>query len=546
MKKHDIFRVKEQNYASLRKALDTTELSPEILAVLNLVLDDHQGFTTAAKAAIKKQLKEVSGLFSFDSLFADAPKPDLSSGADPAQSPEIDAPGFLPDNDEALKKKAAQIGRKLPKKIVHKLDLSDLKCPGCHKNMHKAHSKSVTVIRLVGLTEENHQIETCRCLTCGTSGEAQNSVSAEKLIGQFTLDCAAVMCALRYGNGMPSFRLEEVTACMGYRIPDSTQWDLFQNCASELNGFFVYLRTTAQTAGVVQMDDTSVRINELTQQFKLQKDGTLVGTERTGVHTTGYIAKFDAGKICLFASGLHHAGEIFEQLNKARTTEEQVILMVDAAPSNTCKIKNMDVEVVQANCNSHAVRKFKELETNAVYEEHVSQILELYRAAFSTERALADKSPAEKLAMHKQHSLPKLLAIKEKIQKDFEERIIEPNSPLGAAYKYYLNHFEKLTAFCRHEGAPLCNNECERLLKRAIRHRKNSLFFKNLVGAAVGDIHMTILLTAKENGLNPVQYMTALLQFEKERNAQPEDFLPWNFPATLQKLQAQNSTTTST
>jgi transposase len=76
-------------------------------------------------------------------------------------------------------------------------------------------------------------------------------------------------------------------------------------------------------------------------------------------------------------------------------------------------------------------------------------------------------------------------------------------------------------------------------LKRAIRHRKNSLFFKNSVGAAVGDIHMSVLLTAKENGLNPVHYLAALLKFEKERKQNPEDFLPWNFTATLERLKLQ-------
>ena len=132
-----------------------------------------------------------------------------------------------------------------------------------------------------------------------------------------------------------------------------------------------------------------------------------------------------------------------------------------------------------------------------------------------------------------------IATIKLKIESDFLDNRVEPNSPLGSAYKYFLNHFEKLTAFCKYERAPVCNNECERLLKRAIRHRKNSLFFKNSVGAAVGDIHMSVLLTAKENGLNPVHYLAALLKFEKERKQNPEDFLPWNFTATLERLKLQ-------
>ncbi|MCY2991432.1 MAG: transposase, partial [Planctomycetota bacterium] len=39
----------------------------------------------------------------------------------------------------------------------------------------------------------------------------------------------------------------------------------------------------------------------------------------------------------------------------------------------------------------------------------------------------------------------------------------------------------------------LDNNLCERALKMAIRHRKNSLFYKTLRGAAVGDLYMSLI-----------------------------------------------------
>ena len=64
------------------------------------------------------------------------------------------------------------------------------------------------------------------------------------------------------------------------------------------------------------------------------------------------------------------------------------------------------------------------------------------------------------------------------------------------------------------------------------------LFFKNLIGSAVGDILMTILLTAKENGLEPVQYLAHLLEFESHRKECPEAWLPWNYASTVKELQA--------
>ena len=83
------------------------------------------------------------------------------------------------------------------------------------------------------------------------------------------------------------------------------------------------------------------------------------------------------------------------------------------------------------------------------------------------------------------------------LQQQFDERKVEPNSSLGAAIAYMLKHWEKLTLFLRVAGAPLDNNICEQALKMAIRHRKNSLFYKTMRGAEVGDLYMSLICKRK-------------------------------------------------
>jgi hypothetical protein len=46
------------------------------------------------------------------------------------------------------------------------------------------------------------------------------------------------------------------------------------------------------------------------------------------------------------------------------------------------------------------------------------------------------------------------------LKRQFDERLVEPNSGLGAAINYLLKHWEKLTLFLRVAGAPLDNNIC--------------------------------------------------------------------------------------
>ena len=82
-------------------------------------------------------------------------------------------------------------------------------------------------------------------------------------------------------------------------------------------------------------------------------------------------------------------------------------------------------------------------------------------------------------------------------------------------------------------GAPLDNNNCERTLKKAILHRKNSLFYKTQNGARVGDIFMSLIHTTELCHGNPFEYIVALLRNHEEVADAPADWMPWNYLETL-------------
>ena len=114
-----------------------------------------------------------------------------------------------------------------------------------------------------------------------------------------------------------------------------------------------------------------------------------------------------------------------------------------------------------------------------------------------------------------------------------EENIVEPNSGLGQAIKYMLKHWKALTLFLKEPGVPLDNNICERALKKAILHRKNALFYKTLKGAQVGDLFMSLIHTCNLAGANPIDYFTALQENAAELAEAPDQWLPWNYTASL-------------
>ena len=122
------------------------------------------------------------------------------------------------------------------------------------------------------------------------------------------------------------------------------------------------------------------------------------------------------------------------------------------------------------------------------------------------------------------------------LKKQFDEKLAEPNSGLGEAITYMLNHWEKLTLFLRQAGAPLDNNICERALKKAILHRKNSMFYRSENGAAIGDLFMSLIYTCELAGANPFDYLTELQLNADKLVSTPSDWMPWNYQHTLAAL----------
>ena len=93
-------------------------------------------------------------------------------------------------------------------------------------------------------------------------------------------------------------------------------------------------------------------------------------------------------------------------------------------------------------------------------------------------------------------------------QVQFDEGKRTELSGLGRAISYLLNHWENSRSFCERR-ASIDSNLVERALKKAILHRKNSLFYKTRRGGDGRSVHEPIH-TRELNGVNPFDYLTDL------------------------------------
>jgi transposase len=166
----------------------------------------------------------------------------------------------------------------------------------------------------------------------------------------------------------------------------------------------------------------------------------------------------------------------------------------------------------------------------------IDAIAEIYKhEADCQERQLTAE---QRLAYHQEHSTQVIEDLKAWMEKQLEDKQVEPNSRLGGAFDYLLKRWDSLTRFLHVPGAPLDNNTAERALKMILRYRKNSLFYKNAHGAYVGDVLTSLIETCRLAGTNPLDYLSALMEHRSAVFADPAAWLPWNYRDTLSSAKA--------
>jgi transposase len=369
-----------------------------------------------------------------------------------------------------------------------------------------------------------YELGSLRCNLCGNVYTA----AAPPEAGEKKYDETAVsmMAVLRYGTGIPWNRSEALEANLGIPLPAATQCEILKAHAVPLQPALEEFKRQAAQGEVVHNDDTSMRV------LSLDRDAD-VSPERTGVFTSGLVWIVQKRRIALYFTGCKHAGENLEEVLKLRSPDlPPIIQMCDALSRNVPKL----VETLVANCNAHGRRNFVKVTAN--FPEPCRFVLESIREVYRYEAVTQQQgmSAEERLAFHQEHSKPVMEKLHTWLQAQFDERTVEPNSGLGQAISYLLNHWPKLTLFLEKPGVPLDNNIVERALKKAIRHRKNSLFYKNRRGAQMGDLFMSLIHTCELNDVNAFDYLTELLRHPEELKQNPSEWMPWNYRDTLARL----------
>ena len=396
-------------------------------------------------------------------------------------------------------------------------------CPACLKGKVYVCKQPKTLIRITGaspLTASVYEMEKLRCNLCGEifTAKPPEGIGTEK----YDAPAGAMIAFLKYGNGFPFYRLENLQNSVGIPLPAATQWDIVRDFYRHVYPVFPELIRQGANGDVIYNDDTNMKILSL---LKEKRD-----SERKGMFTSGMVSVAGDQKIGLFFTGHNHAGENLAALLAKREADlGPPIQMCDALSRNSPK----EFKTLLSNCLSHGRRRFVDAYDN--FPDECTHVLETLRKVYECDAEAREQnlSVQQRLLLHQKRSSLLMDDLKEWFDAQFEEKKVEPNSGLGQAIKYMQNHWDALTLFLHVPGAPLDNNICERALKKAILNRKNALFYKTERGARVGDLYMSLIHTCELNKTNPFDYLVALRENASEVERNPEQWMPWNYERPL-------------
>ncbi len=394
--------------------------------------------------------------------------------------------------------------------IRHDLDEENLCCPHCGGSDFVDLPDEISCeyefvpARLIRI-EHLRQKKACRCGQYVATGPAPLRVSEGVQYGPGLHANVVVSKCL---DSMPLYRQARSLSRAGVKISRSSLCDLFHRAADLLEPLHKRTLELIKNSKYVRADETP--------QPVMDKDKT----------HRGYMWNFNTEDLVAYVFSPGRSGETAA----AVLGDSQGFLQADAY-SGYNRVTTPEKRT-RVGCWAHVRRKFFDAKNLAPEEcKHaLDAILALYEVEY---QAAGDNllGSDKHLALRKARSK----VVIDDLHRWLEEQKdrFAPQSPVGRAIRYPLNHWKSLIRFLEDPKLPLDNNMSERLLRVIALGRKNYLWVGNNGAGHNLAVLQSLVSSCQINGVDPQAYLSdVLIRIQDHPQSQIDDLLPnrWQPP----------------
>lgn len=344
-----------------------------------------------------------------------------------------------------------------------------------------------------------------------------------------TASLLAYILVSKFDDHLPLYRLNEILARMGADVSDSTMADWWGRTMRLLLPVIERIEAHVMAHDLLHADDTPIRVldRSLCTPGITGRLGKGVRQGRIWAYVldqSPWAGQAPPGIVYKFAANWKQE-HVLAHLRSARG-----ILQADASKGYAklyAPAADGTVQFREAACWAHLRRDFHALWVGAK-SPIAREALDRIGAMYDIEAQISGKDAVVRNSVRRAQSKPKVEAFHEWAQTLLTR--LPSKGDLTNAFRYALARWPAFCLFLDDGRVAIDNNSAERALKPIGIGRKNWLFAGADTGAETLARAMTIIETAKMNGLDPQAYLTDLLtRINDHKINRIDELLPWNW-----------------
>lgn len=405
----------------------------------------------------------------------------------------------------------------LPVEIVeHELPDEARICPDCGGPLHKMGEDSREELKIIPAKAVivRHIRHVYACRHCEESSDRVPVVKANMpnpvIKGGFASpESVAHIAVQKFVMGSPLYRQEQEWTQNGILLSRQTMsnW-LIKACENWLEPIYLEMKQRLCTHQVLHADETTLQV--LHEDGKPAHSKSYMWLYRTSGEAKRQIVLYDYQR-----DRKHIHPEDFLK-------DFSGFLHADGYDG----YHKLPERITVVGCWAHLRRKFDEMLQTIPKEKRESSDaakgIAYCDRLFHLEKQFASLTPEDRLKEREQKSKPVIEAFYAWVGSLREV----PKTLLGKAIHYAQSQRMYLVRYLLDGRLEISNNRAENAIRPFVMGRKNWLFSNTPNGAKASAIYYSLIVSARENGLVPFEYLTKVFT-EAPNGADVESLMPW-------------------